>query len=198
MTTRDPIRFWGLTLGTAVFGFALAVAAVQAQPAKQQTAAAKPQTTPVAKPLTDGERKTAEELQVEQKQLDTDSARVMSATPDGRRRVAETIARQFNVSEKVVNDLRGRKLGYGEVTVALALSQQLGKRDRTLTQQQAVDRIAALRKSGQGWGVIARDLNLKLGDVVSDVKKTDTQLAKLDTVKTARSGKPEKAEKATR
>jgi len=32
------------------------------------------------------------------------------ATPDGRRRVAETIAKQFNVPEKLVNDLRGRKV----------------------------------------------------------------------------------------
>lgn len=203
MRTRDPIRFWGMTLGAAVFGFALAVAAVQAQPAKPQSAAAKPPAArpPAGKALTDGERKIAEELQSEQKQLDTDIARAMAASPDGRRRVAATIAKNFNVSDKVVNDLRARKMGYGEVTITLALSQQLMKREKGLTQQQAIDRVVGPRKSGLGWGVVARDLGLKLGDAISDVKKTDKQLAKLDTLKTAKAdkvNKPEKAEKAAR
>lgn len=207
MRTGDPIRFWGMTLGVAVFGFALAVAAVQAQPAKPQPAAAKPQmvaakapATPAAMPLTDAERKTVEELQAEQKRLDTDSARVMAATPDGRRRVTETIAKQFGVPDKVVDDLRARKMGYGEVSIALALSQQLMKKG--LSQQQAIDKIVGMRKSGMGWGVVARDLGLKLGGVISDVKKADKQLAKLDTVKrseklekVAKDEKPSKPEK---
>ena len=71
-----------------------------------------------------------------------------------------------------------------EITAALALSQQLMKHDK-VTRQQALDRILAARKSGQGWGAIARNLGLKLGDVVTDVKKTDKQLAKLATVKVA-------------
>jgi hypothetical protein len=137
------------------------------------------------KPLTDAERKISEELWVEQKKLDTDSGRVTAATPDGRRRVAETIAKQFNVPEKLVNDLRGRKIGYGEITAALALSQQLMRRDK-VTRQQALDSVLGARKSGQGWGAVARGLGLKLGDVVSDVKKTDKQLAKLAPVKAAR------------
>lgn len=207
MRTGDPIRFWGMTLGVAVFGFALAVAAVQAQPAKPQPAAAKSQMVaanapapPAATPLTDAERKTVEELQAEQKRLDTDSARVMAATPDGRRRVTETIAKQFGVPDKVVDDLRARKMGYGEVSIALALSQQLMKKG--LSQQQAIDKIVGMRKSGMGWGVVARDLGLKLGGVISDVKKADKQLAKLDTVKrseklekVAKDEKPSKPEK---
>lgn len=194
MRTGDPIRFWGLTLSVAAFGFALAVAAVQAQPAQPQPAAAKAPAAPAAKPLTDAERKTVEELQAEQKRLDTDSARVMAATTDGRHRVTETIAKQFGVPDKVVDELRARKMGYGEVTIALALSQQLMKKG--LGQQQAIDKIVGMRKSGMGWGVVARDLGLKLGGVISDVKKADKQLAKLDTVKTARAEKVEKAAKA--
>jgi hypothetical protein len=191
MGASDPIRLWSVALGTALFGFSLAVAAVQAQPTRLM-AAAKPQTTPAGKPLSDGERKTVEELQVEQKQLDARSARAMLATPDGRRRVPETIARQFGVPEKLVNDLRGRRMGYSEVTVALALSHQLMKRERALTQQQAVDRIVTLRKSGQDWGLVARDLSLRLADVVGEVKKADKQLARLDTARTARAARAEK------
>jgi hypothetical protein len=206
---RDPIRFWGV-LGASALALAIVVAlVVQTRAPKPQTAstqaevktqaaakpqadaklraAVKPQTAAVkpqasAKPLTDAQRKTSEELWVEQKQLETVGARVAAATPDGRRRVAETIAKQFNVPEKLVDDLRGRKIGYGELTVAMALSQQLIKRDK-VTPQQALEKVLGLRKSGHGWGVIARDLGLKLSDAVSAVKKTDKQLAKLDTGK---------------
>jgi hypothetical protein len=163
-------------------------AAVKPQAVVKPQAAVKPQPAPkpqaAVQPLTVAERKVSEELWVEQKKLDTDSGRVKAATPDGRRRVAETIAKQFNVPEKLVNDLRGRKVADGEITAALALSQQLMKHDK-VTRQQALDRILAARKSGQGWGAIARSLGLKLGDVVTDVKKTDKQLAKLATVKVA-------------
>ena len=163
-------------------------AAVKPQAVVKPQAAVKPQ--PAPKPqatvtsLTVAERKMSEELWLEQKKLDTDSGRVKAATPDGRRRVAETIAKQFNVPEKLVNDLRGRKVADGEITAALALSQQLMKHDK-VSRQQALDRILAARKSGQGWGAIARNLGLKLGDVVTDVKKTDKQLAKLTPVKVA-------------
>jgi hypothetical protein len=104
--------------------------------------------------------------------------------------VAETIARSLGVSGKVVNDLRGRRLTYGDVTIALSLSQQLVKRERGLGQSQALDRLVALRKAGQGWGVVARDLGLKLGEVIGDIKRTDRELTKLDTIRLARKERP--------
>jgi hypothetical protein len=158
-------------------------AAVRPQQAARPQAAIKPQVA--ARPLTEAERKVSEELWAEQKKLDTDSARVVSASSDGRRRVAETIAKQFDVPEKVVTDLRGRKLAYGDITAALALSQQMMKRDK-VTRQQALDNILAARKSGQGWAALARDRALKLAAVVGEVKKTDKQLAKVLVAKAAR------------
>jgi hypothetical protein len=207
-TKENATRFWGV-LGASALALVIVVAVVvQTRAPKPRTAstqpgarmqaavrhgeAVRPQTgmKPLAsaKPLTDAERKTSEELWVEQKQLQTVGARVAAATPDGRRRVAETIAKQFNVPEKLVNDLRGRKIGYGEITVAVALSQQLIKRDK-VTQQQALEKVLGLRNSGHGWGVIARDLGLKLSDAVNAVKKTDKQLAKLDTGKTTKASR---------
>jgi hypothetical protein len=158
-------------------------AAVRPQQAARPQAAIKPQVA--ARPLTEAERKVSEELWAEQKKLDTDGARVVSASSDGRRRVAETIAKQFDVPEKVVTDLRGRKLAYGDITAALALSQQMMKRDK-VTRQQALDNILAARKSGQGWAALARDRALKLAAVVGEVKKTDKQLAKVLVAKAAR------------
>ena len=142
-------------------------------PAKAQP---EPKAVPVAKALTDTDRKMSEDLWVEQKRLDTDSAK-MAAKPDGRRRVTAMIAKQYNVPEKLVSDLRDRKLGYGEISVSLAFSQQLMKRDKS-TRQQALDRILAARKAGQGWAAFAKDRGLKIGDVLGEVRKTEQQLAK--------------------
>jgi hypothetical protein len=199
METRDPIRFWGGAVGAVALGLAIVVAVVLAQkgkssdmagktqPAARAQNAAKPQMVAkaqatakapaAAKPLTPAEKKISEELWIEQRKVDSDT-RATAATPDGRKRIAEAIAKQMDVTDKLVMDLRGRKLGYGEITVALSLSRQLMKRDK-VTQQQALDRVLGPRKSGHGWGVIARDLGLKLDDVVSEVRKTDKRLAKL-------------------
>jgi len=198
METRDPIRFWGGAIGAVALGLAIVVAVVVAQkpksdmagksqPAAKAQSASRPQTvarvqavakpSAAVKPLTAAERKVSEELWVEQRKVDSDT-RTVAATPDGRKRIAEAIAKQMDVSDKLVTDLRGRKLGYGEITVALAFSRQLMKRDK-LTQQQALDRVLSPRRSGQGWGAIARDMGLKLDDVLSDVKKTDKRLVKL-------------------
>ena len=161
-------------------------AAVKPQAEVRPQAAVKPQTASKPQPaehaISAAERKTSEELWAEQKKLDADSARVMAATPDGRRRVSEMIAKQFNVPEKLVNDLRGRKINYGEITAALALSQQLMKRDK-VTRQQALDKVLAARKAGQGWAAVARSFDLRVADVLSDVRKTDKQVAKLVTLK---------------
>jgi hypothetical protein len=71
------------------------------------------------------------------------------------------------------------------------------KRDTTLGQQAALDKIVAERQAGKGWGVIAHDLGLKLGPVVSEVKKagkaTEQVAGKPD--KVAGVEKSEKAEK---
>jgi hypothetical protein len=137
------------------------------------------------RPLTEAERKVSEELSAEQKKLDSDSARVAAASPDGRHRVTDAIAKQIDVPEKLVTDLRGRKIAYGDIIAALALSQQMMKRDK-VTRQQALDNLLAARKSGQGWAALARDRSLKLAAVVGEVKKTDKQLAKLVVVKATR------------
>ena len=127
------------------------------------------------------------QLQADAKQIDADATRA-SSTPEGQRRVTERIASQFNVQPSVVTDLRSRKLGFGGATIALALSQELMKRDSSLTQQAALDKILAERQAGKGWGVIAHDLSLKLGQVVSEVKKAEKATEQI-------AGKPDKVAK---
>jgi hypothetical protein len=155
------------------------VASIQATPKAQPAPKTQPEPkkmAPAATALSDAERKLSEELWVEQKRLDTDGAK-LAEKADGRRRMTAMIAKQYNVQEKLVSDLRDRKLGYGEITASLAFSQQLMKRDKS-TRQQALDRVLAARKSGQGWAAFARGAGLKIGDVLDDVRKTDKQFVK--------------------
>ena|SRR2546425_725150 len=155
--------------------------------------------SPVAAPADDvkDNQKHERQLQADARQLDADAARA-SSTPDGQRRVTERIAKEFKVQTSVVTDLRNRMGGYGQATIALALSQDLMKRDKTLSQQAALDKIVALRQAGKGWGVVAHELGVKLGHVVSEVKRAEkaTEHVAGKPEKVAKVDKTEKAEKA--
>jgi len=114
-------------------------------------------------------------------------------SPDGQKRITDTIAKQFKVDPSLVTSLRNRRVGFGEATVALALSQELMKQDKSLKQQQALDQILAKRAGGEGWGRIAQDFGLKLGRVRADVERAEKQVARLErSDKTERGDKVEK------
>ena len=154
-------------------------------------------------PMDPSEQKHAERLGAEAKELDAKAGK--AGTPEGQRRVTDAIAKDFKVDPSVVTDLRNRKMGFGEITIALALSQELMKRDNTLNQQQALDAVLAKRAAGEGWGKIAHDLNLKLGHVRSKVEKAEKQVARVERVEKAQKAekvekmeKPEKPAKAER
>src|SRR5262245_38937186 len=117
-------------------------------------------------------QKQERQLRANATRLDDDAARA-ARTPDGQSRLDERLAKQFNVDPSVVTGLRNRNLSPGQATIALALSQQLMRKDTNLTQQQALDNILTRRQAGKGWGEIAHGLGLKLGPVVSEVKKAD-------------------------
>jgi len=149
-------------------------------------------------------QKNERQLQANVRRFDEDAARAVR-TPEGQRRLDERLGKQFNVEPSVVTGLRNRNLSPGQATIALALSQQLMKRDTTLTQQQALDRIVTERQAGKGWGEIAHNHDLKLGRVISDVKKADTAAEHVaagksdkpdqNVVKVAKPDKPEKIDR---
>ena len=88
-----------------------------------------------------------------------------------------------------VQDLRAKKLGYGEISILLALT---AKQPNSATAK-SVSEIFAMRQSGEGWGKLARDLGYKnLGSVVKSVKATDKDVTK---VAMERSDKPDKSGK---
>src|SRR5262249_50404908 len=147
-------------------------------------AAAQP-SPPVHPPPT----KHAERLQTEAKEIDAGAAKAMS--PEGQQRITETIAKQFKVDPSVVTSLRNRRIGFGEATVALALSQELMKQDKTYSQQRALDQILAKRTGGEGWGRIAQDLGVKLGRVRSEVERAEKKVARLERAEKAGKDKGE-------
>jgi hypothetical protein len=89
-----------------------------------------------------------------------------------------------------VQNLRQQKLGYGEISILLALAaKQEG------TSPMPVNEILAMRQKGKmGWGNIAKELGYKsLGSVQKSVKATEAGVEKV-----AASGKAEKVGKVDR
>jgi hypothetical protein len=91
-----------------------------------------------------------------------------AATPEGRERVVEHLSKELNVPAATLRAQREQsKLGWGELSIAHRLSQKTGV---------PVDQLIAEHKSGKGWGAIAKEHNVKLGPVVSELKKSDQAL----------------------
>jgi hypothetical protein len=100
-----------------------------------------------------------------------------------------------------VRDLRAKKLGYGEISILLALT---AKQPNAATAK-SLNEILAMRQSGEGgsgWGKLARDLGYKnLGSVVKSVKATEKDVTKVAmdrSEKPDKSGKMDKPEKPER
>ena len=142
------------------------------------------------------QEKTREEKKLESGAAELDKSAVK---PEGAQRVADRIKADFAVDDARVQALRDRKLGYGEISIALGLAQELpgGITDAN------VDKVMALRQGPpvMGWGRIAKDLGLKLGPVQSKVQKMSAEVKKakkakgekdMKEMKREKSGKPEK------
>jgi len=111
---------------------------------------------------------------------------------------AQALAKQFNVPESQVTDLRNKKMGWGEITISLAMAQHLATTSKTpLTTDQALTKIEQLRSEKMGWGKIAKDLGFKLGPVVSTVDRGERAIHTADReAREERAEKVEHAEKA--
>ncbi len=116
-------------------------------------------------------------------QFDADEARMQAmqreaeedAAKRGQQAQAELLARQFQLPVGEVEKLRNAGQGWGEITIRLALADQLVKTSTTepkLTFAEALERVGALRSDGKGWGQIAKELGFTLGPVVSDIRRS--------------------------
>jgi len=95
-----------------------------------------------------------------------------------------------------VQDLRQKKLGYGQISILLALT----AKQPDPTTAKTLSEIVAMRQGGTGNGRLAKELGYKsLGAVIKSVKATETGVgtvsASARTEKAEKPGKPEKIEK---
>jgi hypothetical protein len=91
-----------------------------------------------------------------------------------------------------VRNLRAKGLGYGEISILLALT---AKQPNAATAK-SLDQILAMRQAHEGWGKIAKDLGYKsLGAVVSSVKASEKALARVAMERSEKPGTREKMEK---
>lgn len=142
------------------------------------------------------QEKTREEKKLESSAVELDKS---AAKPEGQVRVSDKIKAEFGVDDARIQSLRDKNMGYGGISIALALAQSLpgGITDAN------VDKVMAMRQGPpvMGWGKIAKELDLKLGSVQSKVHKMSAEVKKADKaegrkemkeMKGERGGKPEK------
>lgn len=126
--------------------------------------------------------------------LDKDAAYIdkSSGTPEGEKMVMGNLKKDFKVDDAVITGLRNQKLGYGEITIVLAMAQKMpgGITDANTS------KIMSMRQGPpvMGWGQIAKEMGFKLGPVVSSVHKVEKATRK-DMGKMEKAGKHEKMEK---
>jgi len=104
------------------------------------------------------------------------------------------------ITAQDVSDLRAKKLGFGEISILLALT---AKQSDPATAK-SLGEILAMRQAGEGWGKLARDLGYSsLGSVNQSVRATDARVEKVGgkpeqigaVEKTEKLDKPERPEK---
>lgn len=134
-------------VAAALFFTAPAIYGQQAASSAQQ----KPKDSPK---MTREERR----LEKEAKRIDREAS-----DPAGEERVLTRLSGDLGVSTQTLKQQREQsKLSYGNLFIANSLAK---------SSNTSFSQIAAERESGKGWGKIAKDHNLKLGDVVSGAKK---------------------------
>jgi hypothetical protein len=113
----------------------------------------------------------AADVSKDEKNLAREAKRVndTAAKPDGEKAVAKRLVVDLKAEEQQVQLLRDRKLGYGEAAIVLALAQAMPGGTTNANVQQ----VLALHEGppAAGWGDVARKLGLKLGKIVSQVRK---------------------------
>lgn len=98
--------------------------------------------------------------------------------PDGTLRVVDAISRETGVPSAMIEEQRTQYgLGYGGLLIANSLAAETGR---------PVDEIVGFRQNGRGWGEIARQYNVNLGNVVNRVHRADVAFTGNTNVNTKR------------
>lgn len=88
--------------------------------------------------------------------------------PDGTLRTVDVVSREVHVPVQVIEEQRTRtQLGYGGLFIANSIAVETGR---------PFDEIVALKRSGRGWGDIAKQYGVKVGPIVSRAHRVDHEL----------------------
>jgi hypothetical protein len=113
----------------------------------------------------------AAEVSKDERNLAREAKRVndTAAKPDGEKAVVTRLVADLKAEEQQVQALRDRKLGYGEAAIVLSLAQAMPGGTTNANVQQ----VLAMRDGppAVSWGEVARKLGMKLGKIVSQVRK---------------------------
>jgi hypothetical protein len=87
---------------------------------------------------------------------------------DGESSLTQSLESQFRAASGRISEMRKARLGYGDISVVLALASHL----KGHVSRANVERIIALRRSPRfgGWGKIATSLGIRLDRVVLQVE----------------------------
>jgi hypothetical protein len=140
----------------------------------------------------DGPTKDEQKLTQTSAEVDKDATQ-----PEGQKAVESRLKSEFKVDDARIQGLRDQKLGYGEISIALALAQKMpgGITDANMKT------IMSERQGPpvMGWGQIAKKEGVKLGKVISKVRSVDAAARKHEKAEGKRQDKKEeRAEKAGR
>ena len=82
----------------------------------------------------------------------------------------------------ITNPMAGKKMGYGNVNIVLAMAERQMAGDGNPTLESVLanpdNGILTLRASGMGWGQIAQDLGFKLGEVMGNAPSKESMAAR--------------------
>jgi hypothetical protein len=106
--------------------------------------------------------KTREETREEERLQERERLRDKERIIENESKILGKYAERFGVDIDTLADLRAKRLGYGEITHALVLSEMAEK---------PLDEIVAMRDAGKGWGQIADECGVKLGKVRREVRR---------------------------
>jgi hypothetical protein len=133
-----------------------------------------------------------EETQLKDAQTEIDLHAAAWSTNDH----IDKLSEHFKVPATAVQKLSTQKQGWGAVTIELALAKQYSTMhsQKSPFMTDSLNRVEALRAQGNGWGDIARKLEIGLGPVVQEAKNTGEGLRQDDQALTDKNAENSKVE----
>ncbi|MBI3546902.1 MAG: hypothetical protein HY081_10020 [Gammaproteobacteria bacterium] len=90
----------------------------------------------------------------------------------------QTLTREFKIESELIAELYSSQIGWGELTVELAMAQHLAHTDPKTYPDfiAALKKIGSLRGRRMNWNKIAKNLGFKLGPAISAAEHARNEL----------------------